>query len=146
MQFSSLFGRPLLGGLVWGEEGQVLETSKPVENSVAEGDIIAWLVAHVFAVLLHLVLPLANASLFVVPWKRNYYHPHRHHHRHCHQHHIPGMVLSRIKPKNPPMNMCVVKSTTITWSSSFIPSNRNGDEYMSLVCFFFFHTDLRGRL
>lgn len=70
MQFSSLFGRPLLGGLVRGEKGQVLETSKPVENSVAEGDIIAWLVTHVFAILLHLVLPLADASLFVGPWKR----------------------------------------------------------------------------
>lgn len=36
---------------------------------------------------------------------------------------LPGIVLSRMKPKNPPINMCVVKSTTITWSNSFNPWN-----------------------
>lgn len=38
---------------------------------------------------------------------------------------LPGMVLSRTKPKNPPMNMWVVKSTTMTWSSSFTPGKRD---------------------
>lgn len=36
---------------------------------------------------------------------------------------LPGMVLSRMNPKKPPMNMCVVNSTTIIWSSSWIPAN-----------------------
>lgn len=61
---------------------------------------------------------------------------------------VPGIVLSRRNPKNPPMNMCVVKSTTITWSSSCIPSEelkrvntvkRSGDQvvYMSKDLFLF---------
>lgn len=41
---------------------------------------------------------------------------------------LPGMVLSRTKPKNPPMNMWVVKSTTMTWSSSFTPAHRHSNE------------------
>lgn len=54
----------MLGGLVRREEGQVLETSKPFQNTVAVRDIIARLVTHV-AVLLLLVLPVADAPLFV---------------------------------------------------------------------------------
>lgn len=45
----------------------------------------------------------------------------------------PGIVLSKMKPKNPPMNMCVVKSTTITWSSSLTPSNREDNVLVFVV-------------
>lgn len=34
---------------------------------------------------------------------------------------IPGIVLSSIKPKKPPTNILVVRSTCSTWSSSTIP-------------------------
>lgn len=51
---------------------------------------------------------------------------------------LPGMVLSRTKPKNPPMNMWVVKSTTMTWSSSFTPANRDIQRmYPTIFCTYF---------
>lgn len=34
---------------------------------------------------------------------------------------LPGTVLSRTKPRKPPMNICVVKNMWSTWSNSLTP-------------------------
>lgn len=38
---------------------------------------------------------------------------------------IPGIVLSKIKPKKPPTNILVVRRTCSTWSSSTTPKYIN---------------------
>lgn len=54
-----------MGGLERREEGQVLETSKPLKNTVAVWDVVARLVAHFFAVAQLLVLPVAYSPLLL---------------------------------------------------------------------------------
>lgn len=40
---------------------------------------------------------------------------------------IPGIVLSKIKPKKPPTNILVVRRTCSTWSSSTTPKYNNAE-------------------